>query len=432
MVIATIILIVILIILVSINLTFTIFKNKSKAIVEDNQFDKEVINFLDKELSIHNIKSLEQLRNWTNEIDKKLDLKISNFTKSISSLEKEYIIFKTDLEKNITNLTKNELEQLRLFREQIASKISKELLNLKDENVKKFNEIQQDINKKMRDSINEKFDQSYKHLLEQLNKIDENFTISNENKKTFESILTLFTGSKLKGEAGESTLEFILNDIYPDQYVKQFNIKESRTVDFALKMTNTDLVIPIDSKFPTEDYRRYLNSDNNFEKEKNFKGVINQLKAFAKDISKKYIDPNVTTDFALMYLPSIGLYNDFITKELQMEIFKKHSVIVTSPESVLPTLSILVAQERTKILNKNSRDIIEGILQFYENISSLEEATKKLDKNLNTASKQNQDINNKILRIKKQVDKKRSLFEQNVVQKDEIVVDVNEIKHLEN
>ena len=168
---------------------------------------------------------------------------------------------------------------------------------------------------------------------------------------------------------GEFQLHAILQDILsPDQYAQNVATKKGSgdRVEFAVRLpgqqepngTSPGVWLPIDAKFPKEDYERLLDAQNNGDAEASEvarKAVRQRLKSEAKDISTKYLDPPATTDFAVLFLPLEGLYAEVLnTPGLVDELQRTYRVVVAGPTTLTALLNSLHMGFRTLAIQKRS------------------------------------------------------------------------------
>jgi len=194
-----------------------------------------------------------------------------------------------------------------------------------------------------------------------------------------ERLKDLFESPKHRGEFGEIVLKDLISSIFPKKmWEEQYSIEEGSRVDFAIFYNN--LVIPIDSKFPRDNYVRYLNEENDEMKKKYWNDFVKDIVNNIKNIKNKYIKTeNGTTNFALMFVPSESIYYDIITKdsdEKSNSIYKmsmNNNVIIVSPNTFYMFLNVLLMgiqnieiEKRIKII----REKLSGIKRDFELFSN--------------------------------------------------------------
>ena len=205
-------------------------------------------------------------------------------------------------------------------------------------------------------------------------------------------------GVKTRGIYGEVQLGAIIEDILNKaQYEENVVTKKgsSDRVEFAIKMPGKDddslVYLPIDSKFPVENYSRLIAAYENGEKaeiEKYSKALAADVKEQAKKISTKYLDPPMTTDFGIMFVPTESLYAEILRiPGLSDEVRQKHHVSITSPSTLPVALNGLLMGFKTVAIEKRSADVWQTLgavkTQFGKFSDLLEGVQKKLQESAN-------------------------------------------------
>ncbi len=193
---------------------------------------------------------------------------------------------------------------------------------------------------------------------------------------------------KLRGNIGEQVLNDLIGQMFPkSSFHIQYAFKSGAVVDAAIK---TDAgIIPIDSKFPLENFQRIFNSQSDEEREENRKSFTRDVKKHIKDISGKYILPaEGTVDFALMYLPSEAVYYEVVNLPEILSFARQHRVYPVSPTTLYAHLqTILLSFEGKRIETKTKEvfSILRAIAKDYEKIDG---NLSILSKHLNNATSQ--------------------------------------------
>ena len=182
----------------------------------------------------------------------------------------------------------------------------------------------------------------------------------------------VLTNVKTRGTWGEIRLSHILEQILtPDQYDVNVATKKNSNdrVEFAIKLPGRDadkekiVWMPIDSKFPQEDYQRLIDAQEAADKElseKSIKNLAIRIKAEAKYIREKYIDPPHTTDFGIMFLPTEGLYAEVLRQPGLCDTLQRdYRIVVTGPTTLAALLNSLQMGFRTLAIEKRSSEVWE-------------------------------------------------------------------------
>lgn len=203
---------------------------------------------------------------------------------------------------------------------------------------------------------------------------------------------------KTRGNLGEIRLEALLSDtMSPNQYESQACVKENtgERVDFVVKLPGNageEVLLPIDSKWPSEDYERLVDAENAEELSKDLidkcrKSVFSRVETFAKDISKKYINTPLTTDFAIMYLPTDGLYFEIVrNSEFIEKLRKQMHVVVTGPTTLFAILDALQIGFKTLAVEQKSKEVWDVLQATSQQFVKFGEELDKCIKQISTVS----------------------------------------------
>ena len=227
------------------------------------------------------------------------------------------------------------------------------------------------------------FTESITKMQGNLEKVFESVKSSTEKMSSFQDI---FKTPKLRGEWGESSLKYLLDQTYPVQRIlKQHHFRNGEAVDFAIRLPN-DLILPIDSKFPSDVYSAYVEEENENIKTQKKAVFLRRVKEEIDAISSKYIKPEEgTTDFALLYVPAEKIFYDlmFDLKEAELnEYSQKKKVIITSPNTLYLTLSVVEHWFRDMTVAKETQEIIKRLNTILIDGQKLSESFSRLGKHI--------------------------------------------------
>jgi len=207
----------------------------------------------------------------------------------------------------------------------------------------------------------------------------------------------MLTNVKTRGTWGEYQLGDILEQILtPDQYGKNIQPKpESRAVvEFAIKLPGNseinEIYLPIDAKFPQEDYQRLVDATEQGEiglVEKYKKSLLNSISQSAKEINAKYIEPPYTTDFAILFLPTEGLYAEALREPGFLEKLQhNYKVMVSGPTNLAATLNALRVGFRTLAIEKRSSEVWNTLSAVKTEFEKFGDVLTLVKKQLQTAA----------------------------------------------
>jgi len=264
------------------------------------------------------------------------------------------------------------------------------------------------------DTLSRRLDSSFRAVGEQLNKVYESLGKMQELSGGVTDLQRLLTNVKARGTWAEVRLGEILEQILTaEQYEQNVSVKGNmERVEFAIKIPSKDkegdyVYLPIDSKFPQEDYLRLSAAAETGDKEmveQCAKALERVVKSEAATINKLYIDVPKTTDFAIMFLPTEGLYAEVLRRQgLVEEIQSKYRVMICGPTTITAFLNTLRMGFRTIALDRRAAEVwavLGAAKQQYERFDIvLEKAKRKLDEAstaLDDAQKRNVIIRKKL------------------------------------
>lgn len=205
--------------------------------------------------------------------------------------------------------------------------------------------------------------------------------------KNVEELRGIFMNSKLRGNFGEGLLEDMLADNFPrDHYETQYAFKNGTIVDAIVR--TKDGIIPIDSKFPFDNFRRTLTAETDEQREMERREYQKAVRGHIKDISKKYIlQDEGTTSFALMYVPSEAAFYEIIssTDQATGDLARQSRVIMVSPNTMSYFLQILSLGLKRARIEENAQKVYELLMGFHQETMKLGEPLSVLAKHLNNA-----------------------------------------------
>ena len=302
------------------------------------------------------------------------------------------------IETNVDRVTKDIGTNFRENRKEISDNfglvqktLDTRVRELQDHNTKKLEEMRQTVDEKLQASVEKRFNESFKTISTQLTQVYQGLGEMKTLANGVGDLKKVMEGVKTRGIYGEVQLGNIISDtLSSDQYCENIATKKgsSDRVEFAVKMPgkdeSTQVFLPIDSKFPVENYQRLVAAYEQGDKteiQKFQKALAIDVKEQAKKISTKYIDPPHTTEFAMMFLPTESLYAEILRiPGLDDEIRQKFHITIASPSTLPVILSGLLMGFRTLAIEKRSSEvwqILGAVKSQFSKFGDLLEATKK-------------------------------------------------------
>lgn len=272
----------------------------------------------------------------------------------------------------------------------IQTAVSTQIRHLQEDNAKKLEEMRLTVDEKLQKSVEKRFNESFRTISGQLTQVYQGLGEMKNLANGVGDLRKVMEGVKTRGIYGEAQLGNIISDsMPPDQYTENIITKKGSNdrVEFAIKMPGRDenlVYLPIDSKFPIENYARLVDAYN-----KNSREVIEQLrkalatdvKEQAKKISSKYLDPPATTDFGIMFVPTESLYAEIMRiPGLFDTVRQKHNVTIVSPSTLPVILSGLTMGFRSVAIEKRSAEVwqtLGAVKSQFGKFGDLLAATKK-------------------------------------------------------
>ncbi|MBR0494559.1 MAG: DNA recombination protein RmuC [Treponema sp.] len=222
------------------------------------------------------------------------------------------------------------------------------------------------------------------------------------------SLKSVLHAPKLRGNFGEYLLYNLLKDTLPPKnFAVQHQFSDGSAVDAIIRLGKN--IIPVDSKFPLESFERYLASSDSESKKKAKAEFTRSVKGRIDEISKKYIRPQEGTfDFALMYIPSEGVYYEILTNDTQKgyELFDyamKSRVIPVSPNTFYAYLMSIVYGLKGMKIEEQAESIIKKISGIQKSFADLTEEITTLGKHLSNASAKFSEVKEKSEKIERQI-----------------------------
>lgn len=265
----------------------------------------------------------------------------------------------------MTKLNEEKLEKMRRA-------VDDQLRGLREDNSKKLEQMRATVDEKLQTTLEKRLGESFQQVSERLEQVYKGLGEMRTLASGVGDLKKVLTNVKTRGIWGEIQLGNLLEQILaPDQYDTNVATKKnsSERVEFAIKLPgqNTDaetvVWMPIDAKFPQEDYQRLMDAQDAADRETVEKSVRNleaRIKAEARDIKEKYIDPPYTTDFGIMFLPVEGLYAEVLRRPgLSDFLQREYRIVITGPTTLAALLNSLQMGFRTLAIEKRSSDVWE-------------------------------------------------------------------------
>lgn len=322
----------------------------------------------------------------TSKLEERLIRVESELDKIAPKIEGEFRENRKEITDNLQGNRKEISDNLQLIQKTVDARVK----SLQDDNAKKLEEMRLTVDEKLQKSVEQRFNTSFKQISGQLTQVYQGLGEMKSLANGVGDLKKVMEGVKTRGIYGEVQLGNIIADcMAKDQYEENTITKKGSNdrVEFAIKMPGKDentVLLPIDSKFPIENYARLIDAYNNGEKidiDVHRKALANDVKEQAKKISTKYLDPPLTTDFGVMFVPTESLYAEILrVPGLSDMIRQKYNVTICSPSTLPVILSGLTMGFRTVAIEKRSAEVwqtLGAVKTQFSKFGDLLAATKK-------------------------------------------------------
>ena len=304
---------------------------------------------------------------------------------------------KTDAVGKIADYNARVLESLNRSTEArltgIQNRLSDDIKYIVETNAQNLERIRRTVDDKLTNSIDGKLSDSFARISERLEKMYQSVGEMKGLSANVADIKRVFTNVKLRGTWGEAQLDAVLEQMLaPEQYRRsvKLNPLDNSLVDFAIVLPAKDgeMFLPVDSKFPVEEFERLVDASERGDKEgeeRARKNLERAVKLQADSIAKKYILPPLTTDFAVMYLPSEGLYAEIMRTNGLSDWLRMRRVLACGPTNFGALLSTLQTGFRTAAIEKRSGELRLMLDSFRADFAKFAELLEKTRKKLQEA-----------------------------------------------
>jgi DNA recombination protein RmuC len=252
---------------------------------------------------------------------------------------------------------------------EVRQTLEAQLAQLQQTNVAKLDEMRATVDENLQTTLHARLGESFKQVADRLEQVHKGLGEMQTLAQGVGDLKHLLTNVKTRGMFGEAQLAALLEQVFvPDQYAVQVATRpgSKNVVDFAIKLPGKSdngepLWLPIDAKFPNEDYERLLDAQGRADvsaAEAAGKALEARIRLEAKSMAEKYVEPPYTTDFAILFLPTEGLYAEVLRRPGLMEVLQReHRITLAGPTTLLAMLSSLQMGFRTLALEKRSSEV---------------------------------------------------------------------------
>ena len=286
-------------------------------------------------------------------------------------------------------------EKIEAMRQTMAT----QLRSLQEDNTSKLEQMRATVDEKLQTTLDKRLGQSFQQVNDRLEQVYKGLGEMRHLARGVGDLKKVLTNVKTRGTWGEIRLNNLLEQILTsDQYACNVATKKSSNdrVEFAIRLPGQGAAkdgvvwLPIDAKFPQEDYQRLMDAQESADKDLAHKSIRNldaRIRAEAKFIKDKYLDPPHTTDFAIMFLPVEGLYAEVLRRPgLFDTLQREHRIVVAGPTTLAALLNSLQMGFRTLAIEKRSSEVWELLSLVKSDFGQFGDVLVKTKKKLQEAS----------------------------------------------
>ena len=275
-----------------------------------------------------------------------------------------------ELTQNLALFQQSQVQQLTLMQKSIGDTLNQQLQQLQKSNADKLDEMRRTVDEKLQTTLEKRLSESFKQVAERLEQVHNGLGQMQKLADGVGSLQRVLTNVKTRGMFGEVQLEALLEQVLTiEQYAKQVETKprSNQRVDFAIRFPGRGgadgepVWLPIDAKFPREDYERLLDAQDRADvvaAEIAAKALEVRIRTEAKSIAESYLAPPHTTDFAILFLPTEGLYAEVLRRPGLMDTLQRdYRVTLAGPTTLLAMLNSLHMGFRTLALEHQASEV---------------------------------------------------------------------------
>jgi len=275
-----------------------------------------------------------------------------------------------ELTQTLALFQQSQVQQLTLMQKSISDTLNQQLQQLQKSNADKLDEMRRTVDEKLQTTLEKRLSESFKQVAERLEQVHNGLGQMQKLADGVGSLQRVLTNVKTRGMFGEVQLEALLEQVLTiEQYAKQVETKprSNQRVDFAIRFPGRGgadgepVWLPIDAKFPREDYERLLDAQDRADgvaAEVAAKALEVRIRTEAKSIAESYLAPPHTTDFAILFLPTEGLYAEVLRRPGLMDTLQRdYRVTLAGPTTLLAMLNSLHMGFRTLALEQQASEV---------------------------------------------------------------------------
>lgn len=341
----------------------------------------------------------EESRQTSRELREEVSTSFKSLTDTIGKRLNDFGTLQNSHFDSVVRQLKELSESNREYLEKLRNTVDSQIKQLQESNEKKLDEMRKTVDEKLQTTLEKRLGESFKIVSERLEAVQRGLGEMQNLATGVGDLKKVLTNVKTRGTWGEIQLGAILEQLLtPDQYATNVQTKpDSREmVEFAIKLPGSEprpgsqVWLPIDSKFPQEDFQRLLEASEAGDLESVSKAtasLIRSVRTSAQDIRDKYLEPPHTTDFAIMFLPTEGLYGEVLRQPgLVEELQQTYRISVAGPTTLSAIVNALRMGFRTLAIEKRASEVWQVLAAVKTEFGKFGEVLDKVKRQLNVAS----------------------------------------------
>ena len=298
--------------------------------------------------------------------------------------------------------------------------VDAQLHQMRDQNNAKLDEMRQTVDEKLQGTLEKRLAESFKQVSERLEAVHHGLGEMHKLASGVGDLKRVLTNVKTRGTWGEIQLGELLDQVLtPQQFARNVAVKRgsAERVDFAIVLPGKgdgedEVYLPIDAKFPQEDYQRLLDAQEAGDAaavEAANRALDARIKQEARSIRDKYVNPPRTTDFAILFLPTEGLYAEVLRRSAVADLQRDHRIVVAGPTTLAALLNSLQMGFRTLAIQKRSSEVWKVLGAVKTQFGQFTGLLDKVHDKLQQASTTIEDASRKSRSIEKRLGKVEEL-----------------------
>jgi DNA recombination protein RmuC len=326
--------------------------------------------------------------------------------------------FGDTLGRQLIGLTDSNDKRLTELRGVVDTRLEK----LQTDNAAKLDQMRQTVDEKLQSTLEKRLAESFKQVSERLEAVHKGLGEMQNLANGVGDLKKVLTNVKTRGTWGEIQLGELLEQVMtPDQFRQNVAVRprSAERVDFAIVLPgrgddDDEVLLPIDAKFPMEDYQRLIDAQEAGDADAAVdagRQLDTRIKLEARSIRDKYLNPPATTDFAILFLPTEGLYAEVLRRSSLADLQRDHRIILAGPTTLAALLNSLQMGFRTLAIQKRSSEVWKVLGDVKKNFGQFSDLLDRVNLKLEQASKTIVDATTKSRTIEKKLGKVEELPE---------------------